>query len=179
MKWCGLPTCGRRAAWAVSFAGHPSQTYTCGLHLNGYLRYFNQIKGRAFTVRPVSQEKRTMRLYEEHWSTGGGPCAKQVVRAVLVTRKGNVYEGTNWCKAPQKECPRKDLATGEGYERCVEVCHQRAHAEINAIHSAEAIEGHDLSGSVMVLFGHYYACEECLNEAAVHGVQIVVARKED
>ncbi len=179
MKWCGFPSCSRRAAWAVSFAGHPSQTYTCGLHLNGYLCYFNQSKGRTVTVRPVLQEKRTMKLYEERRSDSGGPCAKQVVRAVLVTRKGNVYEGTNWCKMPQKACPRKDLPTGEGYERCVEVCHQRAHAETNAIHSAEAIEGQDLAGSVMVLFGHYYACEECQREAEAHGVQIVVARKEE
>ncbi len=38
-----------------------------------------------------------------------GSCAKQVVRATIVTPDGQRFVGENDCRTPQQECPRGDL----------------------------------------------------------------------
>ncbi len=100
-------------------------------------------------------------------------CAKRKVTALLVTRHGDTVRGENKCDAPQPVCPR---APGEGYEKCVTVCHQRGHAEIQAIDAALEY-GLDLVDSVCIVSGHYHVCHHCakaLCDAGVREIRIEV-----
>jgi hypothetical protein len=54
-----------------------------------------------------------------------GRCARREVICIL-ENNGKYYINSNWCKKPQKVCPRKK---GEGYDKCKKVCHQKGHAE--------------------------------------------------
>ena len=89
-----------------------------------------------------------------------GPCAKQTVRATLVTPAGMHFVGENDCLNPQTTCPRDaaGMKTGEGYHLCAQVCQQTGHAEINALKAA----GPAARGATMYIEGHTYACEPCL-----------------
>ena len=96
-------------------------------------------------------------------------CAKQQVMAVLITPAGEHYVGTNWCAKPQEVCPRKvaEFKSGEGYELCEDVCGQLHHAEVDAIAKAGP-EG--AAGGVMLIFGHTYCCEKCIQVMRTAGV---------
>lgn len=87
-----------------------------------------------------------------------GTCAKQVVKATIITADGQRFFGTNHCLNAQAACPRGSLPSGVGYEMCRDVCSQPAHAEVNAL--AQAI-GSDLTGATLYLEGHTYACRAC------------------
>ncbi len=95
-----------------------------------------------------------------------GPCAKQVVVAVLTTREGVVFTGDNSCINPQPVCPR---STGEGYAKCVDVCNQDGHAEAKAIRAAGAAA----EGSTIALEGHIGPCLGCQKVCAEAGVREV------
>lgn len=102
-----------------------------------------------------------------------GPCAKQKVVAILVTKDGDQFYGENLCKNPQEICPRdlNGCKSGEGYELCDSVCNQISHAEVYAINAAKE----KAKGSVIHLFGHSYACENCKNKANdfnVEGIRV-------
>lgn len=85
-----------------------------------------------------------------------GACAKQVVVAII--KNNNKYWiGTNKCRTPQKICPRGYLPPGEGYDICKNVCHQDAHAEINALKDA----GEEAKGGILYLIGNNRICKEC------------------
>jgi deoxycytidylate deaminase len=99
-----------------------------------------------------------------------GPCAKQTVRATIVTPEGRRFAGTNHVANPQETCPRADMPTGVGYELCKSVCQQGSHAEVNAI--AEA--GEHAQGATLYLEGHTYACEPCKAAAAEAGIIEIV-----
>jgi hypothetical protein len=88
-------------------------------------------------------------------------CAKQVVKAILTTKDGEVFHGENSCENPQKECPRDLLGykSGEGYE-------QGSHAEVGAIKKA----GVKAKGASIILIGHSYACDDCKSKALSAGV---------
>ena len=87
-----------------------------------------------------------------------GPCAKQRVYCVILDPvAGNVWKGSNFCYNAQKECPRKDMPTGEGYELCKSVCDQAGHAEW--VTASRVI--YHLVGGIAFLMGHTYACESC------------------
>jgi deoxycytidylate deaminase len=99
-------------------------------------------------------------------------CAKQTVTATIIAVDGLRFVGTNFASAPQSACPRGDMPSGQGYELCVSVCRQRAHAEVNAI--AEA--GDHARGAVLYLEGHSHACPACAAACLAAGiVSIVVA----
>lgn len=99
-----------------------------------------------------------------------GPCAKQRVVATLIARDGLRFVGENDCENPQTECPRAGLATGEGYHLCRSICHQTAHAEINAIAAAT---GHT-DGATLYIEGHYYACDACRLACDAAGIAEIV-----
>lgn len=84
-------------------------------------------------------------------------CAKQTVTALLRTTGGRWFIGTNWCRKPQKKCPRGDLPSGVGYYKCRDICQQTGHAEINVLAKA----GLDTKGSTLVLIGHDHICHHC------------------
>lgn len=108
--------------------------------------------------------------------TGFGPCIKQPVHAMLKTRDGQEFFGSNEMKScPGETCPRDDLGmvSGEGYCLCKSECSQDFHAEHEACERATAA-GADTEGSVMYLTGHHYCCGNCINEMKKVGVSKVI-----
>jgi hypothetical protein len=83
-----------------------------------------------------------------------GPCAKRIVSCLIVSRSGETFRGENWCMNAQPVCPRRP---GEGYEKCVTICQQFGHAEIDALR----IAGAEADGGHAFLSGHTYACQSC------------------
>jgi len=98
-----------------------------------------------------------------------GPCAKQTTIAII-ENNGRYWIGTNWCGNPQKECPRKDMETGIGYNLCNDVCEQYAHAEVDVCHKA----GLDAKGGILYLIGHTYCCDSCKAIIEAHGIKRTV-----
>lgn len=99
-------------------------------------------------------------------------CAKQVVKAKLVTSCGLEFIGTNHCDNPQETCPRDaaGYASGEGYHMCANICGQKYHAEEDAILKAQGLA----RGSIIYLSGHTYACNPCKELADKFGVLDIV-----
>jgi len=83
-------------------------------------------------------------------------CAKQTIVAVIVNGT-DYWVGTNWCRYPQRVCPRGDLPSGEGYELCKSVCGQEHHAEVDACFKADT----GARGADLYLIGHSYCCDNC------------------
>ena len=141
----------------------------------------------SYEKRGIGQDDRAPTLTDQTWADDAvarakamkavvpGPCAKQVVKATILTKSGARYAGFNHCCKPQKTCPRDaaGFKTGEGYELCKIVCEQVGHAEEVAIEAAEVF-GADLQGAVLFLEGHTYACEKCENSALLRGIEIVI-----
>lgn len=93
-------------------------------------------------------------------------CAKQVVVAII-ENGDDIFVGSNWCENPQTECPRKEMATGEGYDLCKNICKQRNHAEVDACIKA----GDKAKGGTLYLVGHYYFCEHCIQTMQEYGLE--------
>ncbi len=104
---------------------------------------------------------------------GYGPCAKQTVTATLIAKDGETFVSTNYCREPQVTCPRADMPTGQGYEKCINICKQDGHAEVNAVKLA----GDKANLSKIYLQGHYYACDNCQSVAKNAGVQEIILQK--
>lgn len=100
----------------------------------------------------------------------GGPCAKQIVTATIITAGGERFVGTNFVLNPQKVCPRGARPTGIGYELCTSICEQIGHAEDVALLYA----GDKARGGVMYLEGHTLVCSNCLDLCVEAGVDLVV-----
>ena len=83
-------------------------------------------------------------------------CAKVRVTAVLLTLDGDTFHGENICKKPQTACPRE---TGEGYQKCVEICEQECHAEVAAVRACLKAGGDPKFGSMVV--NYHYICDDC------------------
>jgi deoxycytidylate deaminase len=101
---------------------------------------------------------------------GSGPCAKQTVKATIITQNGTRFVGTNHCLAPQTTCARAGMPTGVGYDLCKSVCRQEGHAETNALR----IAGANAAGSTLYVEGHTYACDSCKAAALEAGVTEIV-----
>lgn len=99
-------------------------------------------------------------------------CAKAIVGCTIITRKGDVVYGENYCDNAQPRCPR---TTGEGYEKCRTICQQEGHAEVMAIKSAVKL-GLSLDGAVAVVTGHYYSCKACALALKASGVTEIIIR---
>ena len=97
-----------------------------------------------------------------------GPCAKQTTMAIIVNGD-KTWVGYNWCEKPQAVCPREVLgySTGEGYHLCKEVCEQHAHAEVDVCEKA----GQGARDGVLYLFGHFYACKDCIQVMKECGIK--------
>jgi deoxycytidylate deaminase len=102
-----------------------------------------------------------------------GKCAKQEVIAILETH-GMYFVGTNVCGNVQKECPRKDMPTGWGYEKCHDICQQPFHAEVVALIQA----GRQLAkDGTLYLIGHTYCCDDCKKQLEEYGVTNIIIGK--
>lgn len=93
-------------------------------------------------------------------------CAKRTVVCAIHTRDGRVAIAENFCKRPQLTCPRAD---GEGYGKCIAICEQQGHAEIQALRAARE-NNLDVTGAHVYVLGHYYACAECCRALWAAGV---------
>lgn len=98
-------------------------------------------------------------------------CAKQVVKATIVTTDGRTFVGFNNCNRPQVVCPRGDMPSNVGYHLCKEVCGQPGHAEIMALQAADW----DVEGATLILEGHKAVCPTCmkaLNAAGIARIEV-------
>ena len=93
-------------------------------------------------------------------------CTKQTTIAII-EKDGNYWIGTNWCHTPQKECPRANMPSGIGYDKCRDICGQMGHAEENALRSA----GTNASGATLYLIGHTRVCENCRSLMDMAGIK--------
>lgn len=95
-------------------------------------------------------------------------CAKVVVTATLLTLDGEEFVGSNDCDNPQTTCPR---LPGEGYDKCVEVCRQKGHAEIRAIDACIAAGSSPAGGSMRIR--HTHVCKSCASEMEAQGIRYI------
>lgn len=102
-------------------------------------------------------------------------CAKQSVICCLLDEENQIISvGSNWCKNPQEECPRKDFPTGMGYALCSVICQQNAHAEVDALNNL----GENTQPKTCILVGHYYCCQGCYEALKKKGVKNFIIVKE-
>ena len=110
-------------------------------------------------------------LRMKNWYGAGrmlmGPCAKKVVTFTIVARGGLRFIGTNEVRYPQPACPREP---GEGYDKCLRICDQPAHAEVAALNRA----GRHANGAIGFLEGISRVCPECQVALDSAGVRAVV-----
>lgn len=92
-------------------------------------------------------------------------CAKRHVIAII-EKNGKYYVGSDWCRNPQKKCPR---LPGDDYSKCKTICKQDGHAELDAIRNAK---GHT-KGGIMYLIGHDHCCDPCLAAMKKAGIEFV------
>jgi deoxycytidylate deaminase len=96
-------------------------------------------------------------------------CAKKHVVAII-EKNGKYYVGSDWCRNPQKKCPR---LPGEDYSKCKTICKQDGHAELDAIKHAKS----DTKGAILYLIGHDHCCESCLTAIEKAGIKTVIFNK--
>jgi len=102
-------------------------------------------------------------------------CLKQPVHAMIETKNGKRFFGSNTMGNNPGICPRLGMKSGEGYDLCKDICKQEFHAEVSAIKNAQK-NGEDLKGSTLFLTGHTYCCSNCtekMKEAGIENVEIV------
>lgn len=98
------------------------------------------------------------------------PCLKQQVFAIIKTQRHEYVRGSNYIYSDIIECPRKDMPSGQGYELCQNICHQKFHAETDAIDRA-AKQNLDITGADLYLTGHTYCCNLCIEAMRQAGLR--------
>lgn len=97
-------------------------------------------------------------------------CNKQTTVAVIMKDKKLISIGTNYVLNKQKECPRKDMPSGQGYELCKTICSQAAHAEVCVCEMGWEY----CKGATLYLIGHTYACDNCISVMKKYGIKELV-----
>lgn len=95
-------------------------------------------------------------------------CSKQPTSAVIADGYEIWGIGSNAARKVVP-CPRGDNPSETNYGPCKFVCMQEGHAEITAIKDAMR-RGHDLHGTDLYLYGHWYCCEDCWNKIIAAGI---------
>ena len=94
-------------------------------------------------------------------------CAKRRVDCMIHTQDGlSCVIGTNNVLEPQEVCPREP---GEGYDKCLSICKQPAHAEIAALVVAAHL-GIDVRNGTAVIYGHDRCCPHCKEQLGKVGI---------
>ena len=97
-------------------------------------------------------------------------CANRDVIAIIHNeRTDEFFVGSNWCENPQQSCPRDENENGN-YDKCVSICRQKNHAEVDACIKANG----RAYGSKLYLYGHDHCCEPCRETMASYGINDVV-----
>lgn len=96
------------------------------------------------------------------------------VVAILVKDGKPISIGSNY----HENCPREGMATGEGYELCLQ-CSPTQHAERRCIRTASMAHlESNFFGAKMYIYGHSYACASCLEWCSDRGIEIIITGKE-
>lgn len=93
-------------------------------------------------------------------------CKKQTTIAIIMKDGQFIAMGSNEINSDIKECPRKGMETGVGYELCKSVCKQKHHAEVDACLKA----GKKAKGGTLILIGHSYCCDNCKKVMEKYGI---------
>ncbi len=100
---------------------------------------------------------------------------KIMPNASVIVKNGKIIGiGANCSDYHEKnECQRVKLKipTGQGYELC-EGCHPKNHSEPTAIRTAIS-SGHDIAGSSLYLWGHWWCCKPCWELIGQSGIDKV------
>ncbi len=100
---------------------------------------------------------------------------KVMPNSSVIVKDGKVIaKGTNGSDYHEKfPCERviRNIPTGQGYDLC-EGCHPKNHGEQRAIHDSE-VQGVDVRGSDLYLWGHWWCCEPCWNVMINAGIENV------
>ena len=98
-------------------------------------------------------------------------CRGRHVVALLISKDGEAFAGSNGVDNLQPVCPRRKEALcyerGEQWELCRRVCGQAGHAEAVAVAAA----GKHADGGTVILFGHDMACPDCRATMQAAGVR--------
>lgn len=96
------------------------------------------------------------------------PCYKQRCVAIIINGGKVVGVGENLIDTTETSCPRVTAGceTGEGYEICRDVCNQSGHAEVEACKQAGSLA----KGGTLHLYGHTYACDDCIKTCKEYGI---------
>ena len=97
-------------------------------------------------------------------------CLKQTTVAIIMKDKKLIAVGSNHINSKIKECPRKGMGTGVGYNLCQQICGQENHAEVDACKNA----GERAKGADLYLIGHYYACYNCTYLMKIMGIKRLI-----
>jgi deoxycytidylate deaminase len=98
-------------------------------------------------------------------------CLKQTTIAVIMKDGKFIDIGNNSIRNKEiKVCPREGMKTGEGYEKCKDICKQVNHAEVDACNHARG-RAH---GGTLYLIGHSYACNNCIEIMKKYGIKELV-----
>ncbi|MBI4359821.1 MAG: hypothetical protein HY564_01870 [Candidatus Jacksonbacteria bacterium] len=111
-----------------------------------------------------------MEAYKEACKSG---CGSRQVGAVIVREGKIVSRGHNSRNREPSSCPRveQNLPSGVGYELCPH-CGESdlmGHAEADTIQNAK-INGTYICGGEIYMFGHWWACEPCLEKVRAAGI---------
>lgn len=104
-------------------------------------------------------------------------CTKQATGSVLVKNGKIIGKGTNAGKRV-RVCPRvlRGSKTGEDYHFCKDYCNQEGHSEVMAVRDAEK-NGHNVAGSDLFLYGHWWCCKNCWDVMIKAGIKNVYLMK--
>lgn len=97
-------------------------------------------------------------------------CKKQTTIAIIMKDQQLISIGTNEIHEDITECPRKGMATGEGYELCKSICKQNNHAEVDACIKA----GEGAKGATLYLIGYTYCCDNCKKVMSEYGIEKII-----
>lgn len=99
------------------------------------------------------------------------PCKKQIVKAILITKDGNICYGSNSINAKVDQCPREieGFPSGKGYHLCKSICKQNEHAEVVAITEAKN-KGYDINNAKIFITGHTYFCDNCIDQMHLNNI---------
>lgn len=93
-------------------------------------------------------------------------CKKLTTVAVIMKDFQLISIGINSIGSGIKDCARKDMPTGVGYELCKSICDQKYHAEVDACIKA----GEKARGATLYLIGHTYCCDNCKKVMDEYGI---------
>lgn len=93
-------------------------------------------------------------------------CQKKKTSCLILKSGKVVTSHSNHCEPPNGKCQRLKTTTGKEYGLC-----NSTHAEQNC---AKYMKENNLYGGVAFLYGHYYACEECVESLKSVGVTEII-----